>query len=160
MTAVRDVQIVPLTPLHAEVAAEIHRACFIDAWTSDAICGLVGVPGTEGFLAVAGDDPSGMILFRVAADEGEILTLAVLASARRSKIGSLLLQSALRVARGRGARSVYLEVAEDNKAAIALYDEAGFRTVGRRPDYYRTRCSSVAAKILRLDFAATDQART
>ena len=35
-----------------------------------------------------------------------------------------------------GANIIHLEVAEDNRAACALYRAEGFQSVGRRPDYY------------------------
>ena len=39
---------------------------------------------------------------------------------------------------GRGARQCFLEVADTNAAARALYASAGFVEVGRRPGYYRS----------------------
>ncbi|MDP3371055.1 MAG: ribosomal-protein-alanine acetyltransferase, partial [Brevundimonas sp.] len=36
----------------------------------------------------------------------------------------------------RGATRLFLEVAEDNMAALALYAGAGFVEAGRRPGYY------------------------
>lgn len=35
-----------------------------------------------------------------------------------------------------GATRLFLEVAEDNAAARALYDRLGFEPAGRRPRYY------------------------
>ena len=49
-----------------------------------------------------------------------------------------------------GAGAIFLEVGEDNPAAIALYRQAGFEPVGRRPAYYRRkRKQPVAALIMR-----------
>ena len=36
----------------------------------------------------------------------------------------------------RGCRALRLEVRKDNSAAIALYQERGFRPFGEYPDYY------------------------
>ena len=48
---------------------------------------------------------------------------------------------------------MFLEVAEDNRAARALYAAAGFASVGRRPAYYARpgAADAVAALILRRD---------
>jgi len=51
-----------------------------------------------------------------------------------------------------GARAVFLEVDEHNKAAIRLYDRAGFREISRRPNYYPgAGGKAVAALVLRRD---------
>lgn len=80
--------------------------------------------------------PDGFILMRVVADEAEILTLAVRPGARRGGQGGRLVGEGVLAAAARGATRVFLEVAEDNAAARALYDRAGFVEAGRRPGYY------------------------
>ena len=42
-------------------------------------------------------------------------------------------------AAARGCESLFLEVAADNDAAIALYSALDFETVGRRASYYARR---------------------
>jgi len=73
---------------------------------------------------------------RVAADEAEILTLAVEPAARRKGMASALLAEAARRAREQGAAAMFLEVSTANRAARALYERLGFTTVGRRKSYY------------------------
>ncbi|HQT72726.1 MAG TPA: GNAT family N-acetyltransferase, partial [Acidiphilium sp.] len=73
---------------------------------------------------------------RAVAGEAEILTIGVAATARRRGIARALLGAALGEARGRGAETVFLEVAADNDAAIRLYRACLFRPAGRRRDYY------------------------
>jgi [ribosomal protein S18]-alanine N-acetyltransferase len=85
-----------------------------------------------GFIHSAG----GMIIARVAADESEILTLAVSPGQRRRGIGSRLLRLAMDRAAERGAMSMFLEVAMTNDAARALYAALGFAEAGRRLGYY------------------------
>ncbi|MFA4893699.1 GNAT family N-acetyltransferase, partial [Brevundimonas sp.] len=58
-------------------------------------------------------------------------------------------------AAARGARRLFLEVAEDNEAARALYGRAGFSEAGRRPRYYaRADGSRRDALLLALDLPA------
>jgi len=78
----------------------------------------------------------GFVLWRVAADEAEILSLAVEHSHRQRGHARLLLQVAHVAAMARGAKTMFLEVAEDNQPARALYESLGFTMVGRRPRYY------------------------
>ncbi len=122
------------TPAHAEAMALLHgRAFAARGWGADAIGLQFTLPGAFGWIAPAG----GMILARVAADEAEVLTLAVDPTAQRRGIGRALLEQALDTARQLGASAIFLEVAAGNAPARALYAAAGFVMVGRRRGYYR-----------------------
>ena len=70
------------------------------------------------------------------ADEAEILTLAVRPSARRAGLGGRLVEAAVVRAAALGAERMFLEVAEGNVAARALYARSGFVEMGRRRGYY------------------------
>ena len=131
-------------PTDAAAMAAIHGASFAagEAWSADAIALQLGLPGTFGFLDPAG----GIILARVAGNEAEILTLAVLKAKRRRGIGSRLLREAVAAAAARGAEQIFLEVSEGNEAALRLYEAAGFRAVGRRRQYY---ANSMDALVMR-----------
>ncbi len=122
-------------PAHAEVISAMHAAAMPDgdAWDEAAITALLALPGTFALVA----PQAGMVLARVAADEGEILTLAVVPPARRHGSGASLLAAAEQRAAASGAQTMYLEVAETNQPARALYAQAGYALAGRRRAYYR-----------------------
>ena len=63
-------------------------------------------------------------------------TIAVAEGHRRSGLGSRLLETASAHARSRGCRTLTLEVASDNVAALSLYERRGFVTLSRRSGYY------------------------
>ncbi|MFN6953353.1 MAG: ribosomal-protein-alanine acetyltransferase, partial [Acetobacteraceae bacterium] len=71
----------PAGPEQAALLADIHAAAFppAEAWDAAAIAALLAAPGTAA-LRLGRD---GMAMLRVAADEAEILTLAVRPGARR-----------------------------------------------------------------------------
>ena len=120
-----------MTPPDPSALAALHAEAFAAPWSAAEFADLLG---QSGVFAVVEDD--GFILMRVVLDEAEILTLAVRPAARRRGLGGRLVgQGAVAVARA-GASCLFLEVAEDNAAARALYDRAGFRSVGRRRAYY------------------------
>jgi len=79
---------------------------------------------------------AGILIGRVAADEFEILNLAVGKAFRRRGIATQLVTSALEYARTAGARRTYLEVRASNAGGIGFYSRMGFRECGRRPNYY------------------------
>ena len=116
------------------VLARLHAAAFAEPWSEAALAGLAT---SSGAFALADDD--GFILVRALAGEAEILTLAVRPAARRRGLGRTLVQAAATDAREAGAESLFLEVAADNAAALALYADCGFEPVGRRSAYYRRR---------------------
>ncbi len=114
-----------------ERLAALHATAFPEPWTAESFAALLDQAGV---FAVAEAD--GFILVRVVMDEAEILTLAVRPEARRAGLGGWLTGRAAARAAQAGARRLFLEVAEDNAAALALYARAGFRPIGRRKNYY------------------------
>ena len=95
---------------------------------------------SEGFLAFVSERAgrvSGFVVGRQAADEGEILNVAVRRENRRKGEGRALLLAVLEQLHWRGVRRVYLEVRESNETGIAFYEKQGFAKTGRRRGYYR-----------------------
>ncbi len=93
-------------------------------------------------------EPNAFVLGRVVTDEAEILTIAADPDAQRQGTARRLLADFEVAAVDRGATRVFLEVAADNKAAIALYDTAGYDEIARRAAYYdRTGSGRVDALI-------------
>ena len=126
--------LVMATVAHAAAMALLHGRAFPPGacWGADAIGLQLALPGVFGWIAPAG----GMILARVAADEAEVLTLAVDPTVQRYGLGRLLLEQAMATAGQRGAKAAFLEVASGNAPARALYEAASFVMVGRRNGYY------------------------
>ena len=122
----------------AEVLAALHGACFAPAWDAASFRGLLLRPGAIAFVA-PGTRPQAFILVQLAADECEILTIGTLPEARRSGLAGAILHAAGTEAAARGAGVIFLEVAEDNQPARALYDAFGFAEAGRRRGYYRAQ---------------------
>lgn len=120
------------------------------AWTGDAFATLLALPGRCAFIAGEAGEPLGFVLLGLAADEAEVITLAVLPAARRRGIGAALVAAAAREAATRGATRLFLEVAEDNAPARALYARTGFVPVGRRKGYYARESGAVDALVLAL----------
>ena len=114
--------------------AELHALCFTTPrpWQADEFAALLVTPGI--FLVSHGH---GFALGRIAGPEAELLTLAVHPEARNAGHGRRLLEDFLRKATNDGAEDVFLEVAENNAAAIALYLRSGFKKVAERAHYFR-----------------------
>ena len=87
-------------------------------------------------VAAKGAEVLGFIVGRFAADEGEILNLAVVPAHRRKGVATALVQSLLHSFAEKGVAMVFLEVRESNYGSIAFYEQMGFACVGARPGYY------------------------
>jgi len=142
----------PMTRADAAACAAIHASSFAHPWSERGINDVLA--SDAAFGDVAADTKSarlrGFILSRLAADEAEILTIAVERSWRRHGLGRALLARNMSRAAGAGARHMFLEVDEENAAAVGLYARFGFLTVGRREGYYRSASAGKAtARIMR-----------
>jgi len=131
-----------------DALATLHARCFIDAprsWKATEFSDLLALPTTLPILS-----PDGFAIGRVAGSEAELLTIAVAPDARRRGLGAALAAAYEAEARARGAAASFLEVAETNAPARALYRSLGYATAGRRPGYYVIAgATPVAALVLR-----------
>jgi len=143
------VKLRPVTHADGPALAELHAAAFDAPWPADDILRFAEDRG--GFALAVDEDGAlaGFVLCRLIAGEAEVLTLAVRPAARRRGIARALLEAAFALATPT-AESMFLEVAADNPGAVALYEGAGFETVGRRAGYYgRAGAGSVDALVMR-----------
>ena len=79
---------------------------------------------------------NGFVVWRVVADEAEIITIGVHPNARKSGIASAMLAIIENDIKKRGGKKIFLEVAENNEPARKLYEANGYKQIGIRPKYY------------------------
>jgi [ribosomal protein S18]-alanine N-acetyltransferase len=117
--------------------AQLHGASFHRGWGEGEFEGMLTERNTLVHRLKAGRKVIGFAVSRMAADEAEILSIAVDAGYRGRGLSRNLLLTHLGHLAGRGVRTVFLEVEENNQPARRLYDRAGFAVAGRRERYYR-----------------------
>jgi [ribosomal protein S18]-alanine N-acetyltransferase len=146
----------PLPGAMSLQCAAIHAPSFAHPWGEAEFEQLLSADNivADGAFEGAFNRLAGMVLSRRAAEAAEILTIAVMPARRRHGIAKALLRAHFgRLARF-GTKTLFLEVATGNEAALALYHGLGFRQVGQRQGYYpNAHGSPLAALILRRDFA-------
>ncbi len=130
------VEIRCLGPLDIETVVAIERSSPEASQWSWADYERVARGELHGWVAEDAGKVVGFLVARAAADEMEVLNLAVHPMARRAGVGSRLLEQAFAMARRMGARRAFLEVRESNARAIAFYHRQGFAVTARRPRYY------------------------
>jgi ribosomal-protein-alanine N-acetyltransferase len=129
--------------------SRIHAFSFDEGWTGITIRQILNMPGTFGLVAKHRRrwTVAGFALVRLAADECELLSLAVAPEHRGVGVGGLLFDAAIDRAKISGANKLFLEVAEDNDIARTLYTSRGLLPVGRRPEYYLCKDGSKSAAV-------------
>ncbi len=134
--------------------ARLHAASFRRGWSEDEIEQLLTDRSVVAHRAMIGNNFAGFIMSRIAADEAEILSVAVASNYRGRSIARGLLRYHLGRLMAFGVRTVFLEVEEGNAAALRLYRRAGFIEAGRREGYYPNPAGKPAsALILRRDLS-------
>ena len=116
------------------------------------------------FLQSLNDKPSGaarcaisegqllaVVWLNIFQDEAEIIDFRVNISMRRQGVGRYLLNETLRALNLSGIKAVFLEVRRSNVAAITLYENVGFATIGQRNNYYETASGREDALLMRHD---------
>jgi len=128
----------PLTLADAPACADIHQAAFAHGWKAVDFEVLVAASSTiaDGMVGERDDELLAICLSRRAVDEAEILSIAVALPVRRHGLATRLLNDHIENLRNAGVANLFLEVAEDNGAALSLYRKFGFQHVADRPAYY------------------------
>ncbi len=111
--------------------ANLHKKCFPNKpWSADDFRDLKQ-SGCEIIMS-----ENGFIVYRIAVDEAEIITIGVNPDFRRSGIASAMIGIIEKNLKNQGVKKLFLEVASTNIPAQKLYENCGFNLVGLRPKYY------------------------
>ena len=111
--------------------ANLHKKCFPHKpWTADDFADLK----KSGCEIIASQN--GFIVWRVVADEAELISIGVSPDARRTGIAAAMIGIMEGELKKNGIKSVFLEVAENNIPARKLYEQNGYVQIGIRPKYY------------------------
>jgi ribosomal-protein-alanine N-acetyltransferase len=94
---------------------------------------------------------AGYIVARMGADELHINNVAVRENYRRRGIGQTLLDRILEAGKRAGVVRAFLELRAGNDAALALYEQCGFRVTARRQRYYTEPVEDALVMIMQLD---------
>ena len=139
-----------LTPADLDSIMEIEEAAYAFPWSRGIFSDCLRV-GYECHGVQMDGSLAGYVIQTHFAGEAHLLNLCVAPKWQRQRLGSLLLEQAIRLARDAKCSSVFLEVRPSNRAGLGLYRRRGFYIVGERADYYRSQTGREAALVMRLD---------
>ncbi len=136
--------------------AEIHADSFKHAWDAEELARMMAQDSTVVLVARRSSpygtrSPIGFLILRIAADEAEVITIAVQPRQRGRGIGKKLMEAGLFRLYSDRCKSLCLEVDSANDSAILLYRSLGFKEVGQRKGYYGNSDGDGTALVMRVD---------
>ena len=151
------VRVVPMTADHLDEVAELERICFSVPWSRNMLA--EELDNLLSAFLVALDEGGRVVGYagvQIILDEGYITNVAVRPECRRQGIAAKLLQVFLDFAKANQLAFLTLEVRASNYEAIALYGSRGFRSVGRRKNYYEHPKEDAIIMTLEFDHGTED----
>jgi ribosomal-protein-alanine N-acetyltransferase len=139
----------PAETADAKELARIHGKSFFRGWPTEDFISFLGDRGTPAYIACdAKRRIAGFALIRQVADEAELLTIAVDPKWRGKGVGRALMDAVFADLLLSPARKMFLEVDEQNMAAIHLYEKLGFTRISTRRGYYPRPDGSAATALV------------
>jgi len=127
----------PAGPKDLDAVAAICSACRgLPRWTREHFEAELANDRAYFCVCAEGGEVLGYAGLWILPPEAQITTIAVRPDRVRAGLGRTLLDHLHATAAGKGCSTASLEVSALNEAALALYGKAGYRIVGRRPNYY------------------------
>ena len=131
-----------LRPFHAsdlEILCAIDKVCFPPgiSYSREEMARFVAQRNSRTWVAEEGGEIAGFLIAgRQPQKVGHIVTIDVVASARRRGVGSRLMDAVEEWAGQQGLRLIYLEMAENNLAAQRFYQARGYCKTRKVERYY------------------------
>ncbi len=140
----------PMTEADLTEVARIEAAAYAFPWTLGIFRDCLRA-GYHGWVLARPGAIYGYGMLSIAAGEAHLLNLCIDPIRQGEGHGRRLLARMLDLARWHRAERIFLEVRPSNVAAIALYHDAGFNEIGRRPNYYPARVGREDALVMALE---------
>lgn len=135
-----DLKISELGVSGATLLAEIYDLSFQEGseqhWDKKAFEALFKIAGTTSYIVEKNETPIGFVMLRKLHDEAEIITFCILPKWCNNGYATVLLEWVKDRLQQQAIKRVFLEVRQNNEAAIRLYNKCSFEQIGRREGYY------------------------
>jgi ribosomal-protein-alanine N-acetyltransferase len=144
----KELQIIYFTNNLLGEIVEIEKFSFTNAWTNEMFLSSDADNKTSFKIIVCKNKAIGYCLYKTIDEQAEILKIAVHSSFRRQLYAQAMMEYMIKDCLGNGVKRIFLEVADDNIAAIKLYMSFGFEKLAERKNYYKDKDALVLRKNL------------
>ena len=131
-----NVRIYKMTIADLDAISDILFSDFDDFWNVSTLKSELQNPNSQYIIAKLNNEIVGFGGIWKAVDDIHITDIVVKKNFRRQKIGSILLEQLISLAKQQNITSITLEVNSNNIPAQNLYEKFGFKRVGLRKKYY------------------------
>ncbi len=146
------------SPLHIEFAqvndakilAKLHKSAFYHSWPESEFSLMLRDKNKNPCLIACDKNRNiaGFVMLRQVGDEAELLSIITAKKWRKKGIGKALLRATIEHLTMSPVMKFFLEVADDNIAAIKLYNSFGFEIIGKRENYYSQETGKTASALV------------
>ena len=124
-----------LTARHLQEVLRIEQLTHAHPWSHASFTDSL-TAGHEAQVLLAGDALLGYFVAMKGVDEVHLLNITVAPEFQQQGWARVMLDAVTIWAKGQSAAWLWLEVRVSNQRAIKVYEDRGFRRVGRRKSYY------------------------
>ncbi len=132
-----NIEIEKMNKSHLEEIKENLETEFDNFWNYNILKEELSSSNSKYIVAISKGEVIGFAGIKFALDQADIMNIVTRKDHRNKGVGTLLLNELISICKEFKANSIFLEVNEDNKPAIKLYEKVGFESVGIRKNYYQ-----------------------
>jgi len=137
----------------ADIYSEAFKNMPEQKWGVSELFELFSIRETISFVICTDAEPIGFALLRIVADEGEIITFCILPKWCNNGYATTLLGRIIDTMKIRSIKNLFLEVRENNEAAVNLYKKCSFKIISKRKKYYRNKqAEKIDALVMQYQF--------
>ena len=140
-----DIKIEKMTLNDLENIQNILISDFDDFWNYNILKDELESENSIYIVAKSNNEIIGFAGIKILLDEADIMNIVTKKIYRNQGIGTLLLTNLISISKNLNLHSLSLEVNEENKTAIHLYENLGFKNIGIRKNYYKSKNGKIMA---------------
>lgn len=134
---------------HLKDLQEILISDFDDFWSFSTLKEELESKNSSYIIGKINDEIIGFAGLKIIFDQADIMNIVIKKAYRNQGIGTLLLENLILLAKDLNISTLFLEVNEQNKPAIHLYEKLGFEKLGVRKKYYNNNNGIIMTKNLK-----------
>lgn len=143
------IQIEKMNLNHLNELQEILISDFDDFWSFSTLKEEVENENSSYIIGKINNEIIGFAGLKKIFDQADIMNIVIKKTYRNQGIGTLLLENLILLAKDLNISTLFLEVNDQNKPAIHLYEKLGFEKLGVRKKYYNNNNGIIMKKNLK-----------